>query len=138
MARTDIAMVRAILPTATTLTDAQIHAAIDAATGVVDQGAAGCGQELSDACLTQVETYTAAHFAAVTENTLTLSSETDPCCGGEAMYGFKFGTGVLGTPFGQMANTLSCGCLQQQDKQPAMFFSIGTHGNDDPISTQSH
>lgn len=130
MARTDITKVRAILPSSTTLTDEQIQAAIDAATCVVDQAADSCASSLSEPCLIQVETYLAAHFAAVTENTLTLQSETDPCSGGKAVYGFQFGDGVKGTPFGQMANTLSTGCLAELDKTPANFFSIGTHGND--------
>lgn len=131
MARTTLQKVKDILPEFTTLTDTQIQAAIDAATCVVDQlAASSCGENLSEACLVQVETYLAAHFAAVTENTLSLSSETDACCGGRATYGFKFGDGVKGTPFGQMANTLSCGCLAEFDKQPANLFSIGTHGNE--------
>lgn len=128
--RTDVQKVRAILPTSTTLTDAQIQAAIDAATCMVDQLAAGCGSDISTQCLLQVETYLSAHFAAVTENTLSLSSEKDPCCGGSATYGFKFGPGVMGTPFGQMANTLSGGCLAEFDKQPVNLFSIGAHGGD--------
>lgn len=125
--RTTIEKVKAILPADTTLTDPQIQAAIDAATCVVDQIAAGCAEDLSDACLVQVETYLAAHFAAVTENTLSLSSEKDACTGSTANYGFQFGEGVKGTPFGQMANTLSCGCLAEQDKQPVNLFSIGDH-----------
>ena len=125
MARAAIADVRVILPTTTELTDPQIQAAIDAATCVVDQIADTCAAHLSDDCLKQVEIYLSAHYSAVTENTLTLASETDPCCGGKVTYGFKFGEGVKGTPFGQMANTLSGGCLAEMDKQPVDFFSIG-------------
>lgn len=126
MSRTTISDVQAILPAGSQLTCPQIQAAIDAATCVVDQVAA-CASQLSDACLKQVETYLAAHYAAVTENTLSVSSETDPCCGGKATYGFKFGEGVKGTPFGQMANTLSSGCLVELDKQPANLFAVGCH-----------
>jgi len=122
-----VADVRAILPATTGLTDPQIQAAIDAAACVVDQIAAGCGSNLSDSCLTQVHIYLSAHFAAVTENTLSLKSEKDSCCGGSATYGFEFGPGYMGTPFGQMANTLSGGCLAEQDKQPVNLFSIGAH-----------
>lgn len=122
-----IARVRAILPAETQLTDPQIQAAIDAAKCVVDQAAASCASHLSDECLTQIHIYLSAHFAAVTENTLSVSSETDPCCGGRATYGFKFGEGVKGTPFGQMANTMSGGCLAEFDKQPTNLFSIGCH-----------
>lgn len=128
--RTDIASVRVILPTTTSLTDAQITAAIDAATCVVDQIALGCSSHLTDECLIQVETYLAAHYAAVTESTLGLKSEKDACTGSSVVYSFEFGKGVNGTPFGQMANTLSGGCLAEQDKQPVNFFSIGSHGDD--------
>lgn len=121
-----VADVRDILPTETTLTDAQIEAAIAAAKCVVDQIAAGCGADLSDDCLTQIHIYLSAHFAAVTENTLSLKSEKDPCCGGSATYGFQFGEGVKGTPFGQMANTMSGGCLAEYDKQPVGMVSIGS------------
>lgn len=121
-----VEQVRNILPSSTTLTDDQIQAAIDAAKCVVDQlEVSTCGSGLSDDCLTQVHIYLSAHFAAVTENTLSLVSETDPCCGGKATYGFKFGEGVKGTPFGQMANTLSCGCLVEFDKQPVNIASLG-------------
>lgn len=127
MPRTLVNAVRVILPTTTLLTDPQIQASIDAANCTVDQIAEGCGVAISENCLKQVETYLSAHFAAVTENTLTVKSEKDPCCGGSATYGFEFGTGVMGTPFGQMANTLSGGCLGELDKQPARMFSIGSH-----------
>lgn len=127
MARTTVEEVKAILPTETQLTDAQIQAAIDAATCVVDQAAASCASHLTDDCLIQVETWLSAHYAAAMENTLTLTSETDPCSGGKATYGFQFGEGVKGTPFGQMANTLSGGCLAELDKQPTELFSIGCH-----------
>ena len=108
--RTTLDKVKAILPASTTLTDPQIQAAIDGATCVVDQIAIGCADHLTDDCLTQVETYLAAHFAAVTENTLTKSSEKDACSDSSATYGFKFGDGVKGTPFGIMANKCS-NCL---------------------------
>lgn len=118
--------VRVVLPASTALTDAQIDAAIAAATCIVDQIAAGCAEDLTAECLKQVELYLSAHYAAATENTLTLKSEKDPCGGGSATYGFQFGEGVKGTPFGQAANTLSGGCLAEYDKQPVNLFSIGS------------
>lgn len=127
MARTTEARAREILPTATTLTTTQIDAAIESATCLVDQIAGGCAAHLTDPCLERVETYLAAHFAAVTENTLSLQSETDPCSGGSVRYGFKFGTGINGTPYGQMANMLSNGCLAELEKRPAGLYSIGAH-----------
>ena len=130
MPRITAAGVRVILPSDTTLTDAQIDAAIAAATCIVDQIAAGCGEDLSADCLKQVELYLSAHYAAATENTLSLKSEKDACTGSSATYGFQFSEGVKGTPFGQMANTLSGGCLAEYDKQPVNLFSLGTHGDD--------
>lgn len=122
--------VRAILPNDTTLTDAQIQAAIDAAECIVSQFSLSfCGMTYSEACLDQIRIYLAAHFAAVTENTLSLSAESsDDCCKASVSYGFQFGDGIKGTPFGIMANTLSGGCLQEWDKPPANIFSIGSHG----------
>lgn len=122
--------VRVILPVDTALTDPQIQAAIDATQCILDQFSASyCGQNYSISCLDQIHLYLAAHFCAVTENTLTLSSEsTDDCCRAAVKYGFEFGEGIKGTPFGIMANTLSGGCLQEWDKRPANFFTIGSHG----------
>lgn len=130
MARNTATEVRVILPAETTLTDAQIDQAIIAAMCVVDDIAAGCGEGLSDVCLKQVELYLSAHFAAATENTLTKSSEKDGCSDTSVTYGFKFGTGVMGTPFGQTANTISGGCVAEFDKAPVNIFAIGVQGND--------
>lgn len=126
MSRTTIEKVREILPSETALTDPQIQAAIDAATCLTDQIADSCGSHLSAECLEQIETYLAAHFAAVTENTLSLKSEKDTCCGGSVTYGFEFGEGIKGTPFGQMANTLSGGCAAEFDKTPIGMLVIGS------------
>ena len=121
--------VRKILPTETTLTSEQITAAIAAAKCVVDKLV-----DITDDCLTQIHIYLSAHVAAGTENTLSLSSETDPC-GGKASYGFKFGEGVKGTPFGQTANMMSCGQLAEFDKQPVGLFSIGSIGSVNPFES---
>lgn len=129
MARVTVEEVERILPTGTSLIEDQIQGAIDAATVVVDEVAAGCGSNLSAAALKQVEIYLSAHYCAATENTLSLSHEKSPGCSASVIYGFEFGEGVKGTPFGQMANTLSGGCLAEQDKSVVGFFSIGSHGD---------
>ena len=132
--RTTIQEVRDILPpdVEAIVTDTQIQAAIDMSVCLVDQFALSyCGMSFSVACLTQIETLMAAHFLAMSNPTLTLSSETsDMCCRVSAKYGYRFDKGIMGTPFGQSANTLSGGCLQEWDKQPANIFSIGAHGGD--------
>ena len=124
MARATISDAKSILPSGSQLTDFQIQAAIDAATCIVDQAAASCASHLTDSCLLQVEIYLSAHFGAATEIALSLKSETDPC-GGAASYGFQMGEGVKGSPFGQLANTLSGGCLAEFDKSPIDMISIG-------------
>lgn len=116
-----------ILPKGTDLTDAQIDAAIISASCLMERLKNGCGCGLSPTCLAQIGVYLAAHFAAVSDYTLSTQSEKDGCCDVMATYGFKFGEGILGTPFGQMANTLSGGCLEQLDKQPVGLFAIGAH-----------
>lgn len=132
--RTTIQEVRDILPPdiEAIVTDTQIQAAIDIAVCVVDRFAASfCGESYSDECLTQIETLLAAHFLAISNPTLTISSESSSeCCKASVKYGWSFSSGILGTPFGQAANTLSSGCLAEYDKQPANIFSIGVHGGD--------
>lgn len=124
MARCTIDDVKAVLPAGTGLTDPQIQAAINAATCLVDQAQASCCADMSEDCLKQIEIYTAAHFAAATELALSRTSERD-ACGGSATYGFQMGEGIKGSPYGQMANTLSGGCLAEFDKQPVNLFSVG-------------
>lgn len=126
MPRVTAAEVRVILPAGSILTDPQLDAAIAAASCSVDDIAEGCASGMSDACLKQVELYLSAHYAAATENTLSVTSERDACSDSSAVYGFKFGAGVMGTPFGQMANTLSRGCLAELDARPVGFYSIGS------------
>lgn len=128
MSTITISQVRAILPVSTGLLDPQIQAAIDAACCIVERIATGCASHLTSECIDQIAIYLSAHFSAVTENTLSISKETDACCGSEMTYGFKFGKGIDGTPFGQMANLLSDGCLAQQQKMKAMLYTIGSHG----------
>jgi len=125
--RVTVEEVKVILPTGNSLTDEQLQAAIDASNCIVDQIAAGCASHLNDDCLAQVELYLSAHIAASTDNTLSIQSEKDGCCDASATYGFKFGEGVKGTPYGMNANMLSGGCLAELDKQPINFFSIGCH-----------
>jgi len=118
--------VRKILPEGVELDDWAINFAITSAHCTVE-AACDCMDGLSNTCKAQIETLLAAHYAAASDPTLSIQSETDPCCGGSATYGFKLGEGIKGTPFGQMANTLSGGCLAEQDKRPPAMFSIGCH-----------
>lgn len=126
--------VRDILPpeVSALISDDAIQAAIDASQCIIDQFSASfCGMSYSDNCLDQIQKYLAAHLLAVSNPTLTISSESSSeCCKASVKYGWSFSSGILGTPFGQAANTLSSGCLAEYDKQPANIFSIGVHGGD--------
>lgn len=123
MSRAVVSDVRNILPESTELTDAQIRASIDAATCLVDR-VAECS-DLTDECLLQVEIWLSAHYCVPLEPTLSISSEKSGCSGSSVDYGVSLGEGIKGTTYGQMANTLSGGCLAELDKQPANLFSIG-------------
>lgn len=126
MSRTTVEQVKKILPASTALECDEISEAIAAATALVDSMVLRSGGDLlSDPVLLQVEKYLSGHFSAVTENTLSLKSEKSPCGSGSATYGFSFGTGILGTPYGQMANSLSGGRLAEMDKRPISIESIG-------------
>lgn len=125
MARATLEDVKTILPSDTQLTDPQIQASIEAAHFQVNKIAESCAAGLPEDHLTQIEIWLSAHNCASMENTLTLSSENDACSGSTASYGFKFGEGVKGTPYGMTANSLSCGCLAELDKAPVNLFTIG-------------
>ena len=124
--------VRDILPayTASTISDDAITAAIEASQCLLGQFAGSfCGETFSDTCLDRIHTYLAAHFLSCTEPTLNISKESsDECCRSTIDYGWIFGTGILSSPYGIMANSMSGGCLQEYDKQPANIWSIGSHG----------
>lgn len=126
MARVTIDEVVEILPKTTSLEAGQIQAGIDSATCMVDIIAVDCASGLNEACLKQVERYLSAHFVAVSDFSLSTKSEKDACCGGMATYGFEFGEGIKGTPFGIMANTLSTGCLASLDAPQVGLYSIGS------------
>jgi len=120
--------VEAVLPSDHTVTPLQIDAAItDALCMVESVKACMVGKGISTTCQARVAVNLAAHYAAVTDFTLNIKSEKDPCCGGSAVYGFELGEGIKGTPYGQKANGLSGGCLAELDKQPVGIFSIGCH-----------
>ncbi len=100
---------------------------ITAANVLVDKLAASdCGADLSDDQLTQTETWLAAHFTAVSDPKFAKESEQFE------NYRVKFSRGnsgsqigVLSTQFGAMANTLSCGCLQELDKRRPFLLAAG-------------
>ena len=121
--------VEAILPAGVSLSPEAIAMAISSAQ-CMQADILACNPGLSNTCMAQILIYLAAHFAAVTDYTLSIQSEKDGCADSSVTYGFKFGEGIKGTPFGQQANLLSRGCLAELDKTPVNMFSIGTAGDD--------
>lgn len=108
-----------------TLSDEQIQPFIDAAVCIVEQ-ADMCmtGKGLSDSCKTSVAAYVAAHLMGVSgidDKSRVKSKETFENYSVEWAQAQVAGNGIMSTTFGQAANTISGGCLQEVDKRP---FSI--------------
>lgn len=95
---------------------------INAASSVVD-GLIDCG--LSDSQLLQTEIWLSAHYAAVTDPNLALLSEKFEGESNTYSRGASDKGGILSTQYGQMANTLSNGCLIETDMRKATFFAVG-------------
>ena len=85
-----------------------------------------CGALLLDTELKEVERWLSAHYASVSNPTLALQSEEFE--GAKNVYSrgsVRNATGVLSTQFGQMANQLSGGCLQELDKRKISLDALG-------------
>ena len=116
--------VLAILPNApSTLTDLTVY--ITPANLLVNRLAlSDCGSELLDTELKEVERQLAAHYTSVSNPGLSLQAEDFE--GAKNVYSrgaTKNAMGIMSTQFGQMANTMSGGCLVRIDKQKASGFA---------------
>ena len=95
---------------------------INAANSVVDT-LTDC--DLSDSQLLQVEIWLSAHYAAVTDPSLAMKVEKFENASNTYARGVSDKGGILSTQYGQMANTLSNGCLVELDMRKASFFTVG-------------
>lgn len=113
------AEVRAIIPT-TTITD--LTPFITSANVIVDKMVAGgCVSEGEQA--DQVELWLSAHFASVTDPNLS-ATEVKFENSSRKRAGTT-GSGLMSSQYGQMANTLSNGCLAEYDKRnPSIEFLL--------------
>lgn len=85
-----------------------------------------CGSDLSSEELIEVETWLSAHYAAVTDPSLAIKSEKFENSSNTYSRGSSSDmNGIMSTQYGQMANTLSNGCLIESDMKKASFFSVG-------------
>jgi len=118
------AQVRAVIP-GTTIADLAVPF-ISCANGMVDRLAASpCGSDLTDAELECIEIYVSAHLAAQTDPSLAIISERVEGSSVTASRGnVSSHSGIMATNFGQMANTISNGCLQEFEKrEPGIVFA---------------
>lgn len=123
MSRNAPAELKVIIPN-TNLDDTTLQAFLDAASIIVDQIEAGCGSDLSQDTLKQIELYLAAHYAASADPSISVKQEKFENAS-KTYNTAEMGVGVMGTPFGNIANALSNGCLAEIDKPPAFFVTIG-------------
>lgn len=87
--------------------------------------ASTCGSTLTDDELTAVELYLSAHYAAVTDPSVALTQEKVEGASATASRGnVNSRGGLMSTQYGQMANSLSGGCLQELDRRrPSVDFA---------------
>lgn len=107
--------VRAIIPS-TSFDD--LTPFIDSANVLVNRVAASpCGSGLSDTTLKEIEKWLSAHFASVSDPALSIVSESVKGSSTTISRGNSSSMdGIMGTQYGQMANSLSGGCLYEVTK----------------------
>lgn len=124
MARVTQTEVEAVIP-GTSLTD--LTPFIDSANLIVNKlSTTSCGDGLSEDELTKIELWLSAHYAAVADPDVAKKSERFEQYSVSFSRGGDGGSGVMSTQYGQMANTLSGGCLAEMDKTPVSMYSIGS------------
>lgn len=114
--------VRAIIPNTSF---ADLTPFIDSANVLVNRVAASpCGSGLDDATLKEIEKWLSAHFASVSDPALSIVSESVKGSSTTISRGNSATMdGIMGTQYGQMANSLSGGCLYEVSKPaPALAF----------------
>ena len=102
---------------------------IQAAELLVDKlVASDCGSTLTSAELISVQLYLSAHFAAVSDPKLNMATERfEDATNIYSRGNSKDMTGIMSTQFGQMANTLSDGCLMEIDMRKISITALGGH-----------
>ena len=104
-----------------TLDDTAIQPFITAAVCVLEQvEACMFGKGISDECQTQAAAWLAAHLIGVSgigSSTIAKKSETFENYSVSWATSTITGNGTMSTPYGQAANSMSGGCLQEVDKR---------------------
>ena len=111
------------------LPDAQLQPFVDAAVCLVGQAeACALAKGVTPECLNGAATWMGAHLlstSALGASSAVVSKERFENYTVERVVGSYDGKGVLGTTYGQTANALTGGCLQQIDKAPANIAFFG-------------
>lgn len=115
--------------TGSTLSEAVLLPFTLAAVSIV-QGVSACAtaKGVSDESLNLAATWLSAHLlssSAVGKQSATVSEERFEGWSVKRVVGSFSGSGVMGTPYGQAANTLLAGCLAEADKAPAEIAFFG-------------
>ena len=113
-------------------TDEEIQPFIDAAICILE-GVRACttGKGVSQECLDIAAAFLAAHLMGSTNggdstDTLPVTEERfENYAIKRAISSSGNGDGLLGTPYGQAANAITQGCLQEADKAPALIAFFG-------------
>ena len=112
-----------------TLADDMIQPFIDAAVCILNQvEACMVGKKLIDACQTMASAFLAAHLMAISpigQSTNIKQEEKFENYSVKLAVGSYDATGVLSTPYGATANSMSGGCLQEVDKRRAFVGFFG-------------
>jgi hypothetical protein len=124
-----VAQVKAL--TGSTLVDATVQIFLDTALLLLGQ-ISECTAEVTQACLDNAAVYLAAHLLVTSSVGQESAMITKEALGGKYSVEYLLpavsGDGILGTPYGRVANTLTRGCLAEHDKRPVGMYSIGSIG----------
>lgn len=127
MARTTPAEVKAI--NGSKLDDTVIDIFIDAASCIIDQiEACTIGKGISSDCLSKAETFLSAHLlslSGVGQASGIKKRETFENWTVEYAISSFSGTGIMSTPYGMSANSITGGCLQEVDKRTPVIGFFG-------------
>lgn len=115
--------------TGSTLDDAALQPFLDAAECILDQ-VATCttAKGVTAACLDQACAWLASHLLVMSslgQDSAVVAKERFENYTVERVVGGFTGKGVLQTTYGQTANALSGGCLQEADKAPMQVCFFG-------------
>jgi len=126
-ATTDATAVKAV--TGSTLDDAVFAPFVAASICIVDNlESCTTAKGISDDCINSAATWLAAHLftsSGIGASSAVVTEERFEGWSVKRAVGSFSGKGIMGSPYGQAANTLLAGCLEEADKAPATIGFFG-------------